>query len=113
MTDTDKCEPDFYDCRDREKLTWEDRDEAIEEHLDYLGVMHSGMTEAEVLDALPETITVKGYARMPVTSPDHLADTVLERFIEDLDEEYGDSDQGPSEATPAVNFTALKGGACP
>lgn len=109
MIDANDREPAYYDCRDNEELTWADRDEAIEDHLSYLGVLHTGMTEAEVLDALPETITVKGYARMVIPEGEirNRVDTVLDALIERLDEEHGNPDGDPCDVTEKMKEAAL------
>lgn len=111
MADPDKTaarEPDYYDCRDSEELTWTEPDEAIESYLDSRGVLHPGMTEAEVLDALPETVTLKGYARMVISEGeiDNRAGDVLEGLLENLHVQYGNHDDGPDNATPAMNEAA-------
>lgn len=73
-------EPVFFSCDpDQEHLRHTEPDEAIEAHLDDL-------------EAMPETVTVHGFARMPVKKErtERLAADHLELLLETLDEELGD-----------------------
>jgi len=88
---------EFYSCSDPEILSDTDPNDAIYEALD--GRLDPKMTAAEVQAALPATLTLCGYRRVEVnTRRLH----VLERALEDLDEEYGDPDGGPTSPTPAM-----------
>lgn len=80
-------EPDFWDACERERLTYEDIDDAIEEYLDQLAP-----------GKLPETVEVKGYVRREPSISEYEG-AMLENLIERLDEEYGDPDA--YHATPA------------
>lgn len=73
----------FWDTRDdAETLYYETIDEAIEMYLD--GV--------ESLKDVPEKITIYGYARM-IVKPESLYGSVLEDFLENLDENYRADDE--------------------
>lgn len=74
---------EFWSATDDEILSHETVDEAVESFL-------------EDCDQFPETIEIRGYARMQ-PSPDVLRP--LEDLLEYLDEEYGDPDGPPTEAT--------------
>lgn len=79
---------DFYACSEMtERLSCMDPDEAIEEYLDGCG-------------PLPESVTVYGWLRRKVgeTERKWLKDSLLERALECLDEEYGDPDN-PTDPT--------------
>jgi hypothetical protein len=75
-------EPSFYSCTDDVggQLTDTDPNEAIENFLD------------NIHPELPETVTVYGWRRAPVNASNTLAAQLVERVLEDLDEQYGDPD---------------------
>jgi hypothetical protein len=75
-------EPSFYSCTDDVggQLTDTDLNEAIENFLDHIH------------PELPETVEVYGWRRVPVKASDTLAAQLVERVLEDLDEQYGDPD---------------------
>jgi hypothetical protein len=81
-------EIEFWDCsEDAELLGHESKDDAIEARLDEeLYDIH--------VESWPKTVTVYGFAR-EVPKWDREAQRVLDRFLEDLDEPYGN----PEEAT--------------
>lgn len=85
----------FYDCDDEsEELSYSSPDEAIEMHLDAL----------DSLPAAGETVTVYGWTRIPVGVN---AEQVLERVLEDLDEEHGNPNvDGNTEPTPKMREAA-------
>lgn len=75
---------EFWDCSDSiEILMWDNFNLAVEMHLD-----------DRPRDEWPERLTVYGYARQ-TPKWEHLPQRVLDRFLEDLDEDYGN----PEEAT--------------
>lgn len=81
---------EFWDCCEEvEILTWTERDEAIEMHLD-----------DRPRDEWPETLTVYGFARETPNWQRH-AKRVLENLIEDLDEPYGNPEEATA-ITPAM-----------
>lgn len=82
----------FWTCRDSERLTCESVDEAVEEYLD-----------AVPMYEWPETLTVRGFEPQAAT---YDGDTVLERMLEHLDEEYGDPDGDPTEPTEEMKAAA-------
>lgn len=70
---------DYYDCDDgKEYLSHEDKDDAIEEHLDDL-------------EDLPEEVTVYGFKR-GVVNAEKFREVVLEGASEYLSENYGGED---------------------
>lgn len=87
---------DFWSCVDTEHLVHDDRDAAIEDHLDGL----LSPETRDVLAALPAEIEVMGYERMRPTPKDvgDFLDDVLTR----LDEEYGDPDGDGTKSTPRM-----------
>ena len=85
---------DYWDLEDIEQLNYDDKDEAIEAILDEYPTD-------------PDTITLCGYRRMKITHPDYIADDVLERLIDRLDEEYGRPDEA-SEITKKMKKAAEK-----
>lgn len=82
--------PTFWGFDNDEHLSCTDRDEAIDEYLDncYPG-------------PYPETLEVIGFVRRKA-DPDTWRLGVLDRLLENLDEEYGDPDGGPTDPTPAM-----------
>ena len=88
----------FWSCDDgEEQLSCEDPDEAIEEFCD--GWLNPTMTPEQVLEVLPEEVTIYGFARM---KPFLLENESLDHLLEVLDEEYGDPDGGSTEPTKAM-----------
>lgn len=82
----------FWDCREAEELTHTEIDCAIEDWLDDL--------YPTPIDELPVTIEVTGYVRRVVDLHQHLdSGGVLERLLEELDEEYGSHEREPTEPT--------------
>ena len=80
----------LFTCeRDAETLEHSDPDDAVESYLDQCG------------DPLPEKVTVYGYARLVMEPGEPDPGRVLERVLEELDEEYGDPDDA-TDATPAM-----------
>ncbi len=82
----------FYTCDDEaEDLTDRDPDEAIRCHLD--GMLDPQIPRRLVLDTLPKTVSLFGYARAVLPpnelDPDSVLDEIMERIEED---EYGDPD---------------------
>lgn len=89
--------PIFWDARDSERLTHDNKDDAIYDALDYMQMID--------LDAgkwtLPRTMVVRGMAPMRVRAgtPERL----LEHILEMLDEEHGDpASSHISDPTPAM-----------
>jgi hypothetical protein len=71
---------DYWDLEDVEQLNYDDKDEAIEAILDEYPTD-------------PDTITLCGYRRMKITeSKESIADDILERLLDHLDQEYGGED---------------------
>lgn len=91
----------FWDCvPDKERLYHSDREDAIEDHLDQM--LNPKMTAADVLAALPEKVTVYGWARTEVDRAKLaklLSESALEDLLERLDEDYGDPDGDPTDPT--------------
>ncbi len=81
-------DPTFWSCRDdEEQLSHTDRDEAVEAYLDDL--LNPGMTAAEVLEELPGTVDVFGFARAEIDAG-RWAKLCTEELLHCLDDEYGD-----------------------
>ena len=80
-------EAKFWGQEEDERLTYTERDIAIESILD------GPITE------LPETIEVCGFNHIKLTDADSLAEGVLKRFLERLDEEYSDPDGSYTDPT--------------
>lgn len=88
-------EPSFYSCTDDVvQLTDTDPDEAIEHFLD------------EIHPELPETVTVYGWKRAKINPSVSLPQNVLERVLEDLDEQYGDPDGDNTDFTESMEAAA-------
>jgi hypothetical protein len=82
-------EADAFDCDPHaETLHGSDPDDAVERHLD------------DLWPKVPETLTVTAFRRRVIHTRDLNPDRVIEDLLEQLDEEYGDPDEGtdPSEA---------------
>lgn len=91
----------FWSCYgDAENLTDTDPDDAIRDYLD--GFLSPG---CDVLEMLPETVELYGYARMKTDGIELDADSILERVLENLDDEYGDPDDRTT-PTPAMKKAA-------
>ena len=73
-------EAKFWGQEEDERLTHTEMDDAIESILD------------SPISELPETIEVCGFTHIKLTDVDSLAEGVLERFLDRLDEEYSDPD---------------------
>lgn len=99
ISTSDEKEVVFWDCEDSEKLVHEDQDDAVECFLDSL--LEPGVSVVQ--QELPETIEVKGYARMDVGIT---AEEVLEAAIDTLDQEYGDPNGDCFEPTEAQMVAA-------
>jgi len=93
MKTEDGREVEYWDCLDSEELTHLSPDDAVEEWYDQVG---SG--------DLPESIVVHGYARMPF---DVDPERILERVLEDLDEEHGDPN-GQCDSTTKAQDAVLR-----
>lgn len=79
---TEEPKADFWDCNEyAEHLNYDNIEDAVEFYLD-------------ALDELPlgETIEVFGYEHMKIDPSGHWPDSVLEDFLCNLDENYGDPD---------------------
>ncbi len=80
----------FWDChKHQERLYHDNVADAIYAYLDDIRP-----------NELPEKITVYGWVRVEVDEPD--AKYVVERILEDIDEEYGDPDGDTPEITPKM-----------
>lgn len=85
----------YWDCsEDNERLTHETIEDALDAYGDSI---HPAPT--------PESVEVFGFARMEIDL-DFWSNDVLTRFIESVDEEYGDPDDGYSEPTEAMKTAA-------
>lgn len=86
---------DCYDCiRDTESLIHTDPDEAVEAYLD------------ERCDApLPATVKVTAFKRRKLGPRDANPEWILESLLEQLDDEYGNPDEG-TDPTPAMKAAA-------
>ena len=82
----------FWTCRDAEQLNCTEIDEAVEEHLEMVTYQRDPAD-------WPATVTARGFKRGVVT---YDGETVLERMLEHLDEEYGDPDGDPTKPTDAM-----------
>lgn len=82
----------FWAVGDRERINAENSDEAFEEHLEDCG------------DVQPEKMTAREFRPMKVDMPD--PDDVLNNILEMLDEEHGDPDGDPYEATESMKSAA-------
>jgi hypothetical protein len=78
----------FWSASDTGHLTETDMDDSIQYHLEQFELGH-----------WPETVDVRGYARMRVGAH---ACNPLEHVLEHLDEEYGDPDGGWADPTDAM-----------
>ncbi len=84
---------DYWSCdKHQERLSAEDMNEAVEQHLDDL--------ECVTAD-LPEKVTVYGYGRMDV-SGHILASNPIEDLLDNLASEYGDPDDDLEDPSPAM-----------
>lgn len=82
---------DYYTCDDSaEEYTDTDRDECIRNYLDGMLDPH-----CDVLERLPKTVTVHEAKRNVLPPNEPNIDMVLERVLEDLDEEHGNPDGAP------------------
>ena len=86
----------FWTCRDSEQLRCETVDEAVEEHLEMV------LYDRDPSD-WPETVTARGFKRGVVT---YDGETVLERMLEHLDEEYSDPDGDDTKPTEGMKRAA-------
>lgn len=87
----------FWDTDDVEYLTHTEQDDAIESLLDGVGD----------IDKLPETLEIYGYARQ-LPKVNTWAVNILDRFLENLDEEYGNPDGNYTESTDSMKEAAEK-----
>ena len=79
----------FWDCKESEELTHTEIDEAIEDWLD--------SQHPTPIDELPVTVEVTGYVRRAPNPHGYVDDGgILERLLEQLDEEYGSRANRPS-----------------
>jgi len=86
-------ERECFTCKEGpERIDDTEPDDAIERYLDNL--LEPNMTVAQVLEALPETVVVYGYAHQVfgASARKALASALLEDLLERLDEEYADPD---------------------
>jgi len=92
---------DLYSCNDAaETLSDSEPDEAIESYFN--GRLSARCDVLVTLkEAFGDAITVYGYTRRRLDAGYPDPATILERVLEDLDEEYGGGDD-PSEITPAM-----------
>lgn len=91
-------EPKFWGFPDDYRLTCTDPDEVIDRWLDDAWPTR--------IDDLPATVEVAGFVPKTVDAA-ALADSVLERMLEDLDDEYGDPDRYDyTEPTPEMRAAA-------
>lgn len=81
----------LFSCRDPENLWCTSIDDAVEEYLDIL------------VGDWPETVRVVGYERRKAW---YDPDTILERILEDLDDEYGDPGGDAATPTEAMKLAA-------
>ncbi len=97
----------FWTCDDDgEYLTHSDRNDAIEELLD--ANLAPGMTAAQVLEELPETIDVYGYARMKVETRATVPEDLVRAVLDDLDETYSGPDGSLTEEPTAAMLDAAR-----
>ena len=82
----------YWDLEDVERLTYIDKDEAI-------------MNILDGTDKLPDKIEICGYVRM-VPNIELLSANILERLLEDVDDEYGDPDESYTKVTDAMKEAA-------
>jgi hypothetical protein len=90
----------FYSCRDEERLTHTDPDEAIESYLD------DCFEPDGTLNGFPETVTLRAYDPFKL-DPEVIAGEVLERTIKACDEEYGDPTGDDTPQTARMKEAAL------
>lgn len=97
-------EVEFWSCYpDREDLQHRSIEDAVEEWRENLvGLLDD---ETDVL-ALPETVTVYGYAQMPLPFAEHIGERALEAVIDWLDEEHGNPDDYYTEPSQAMRAAA-------
>lgn len=106
-----KVVPVYWDLPDREHLQYTSLEEAIEGNLD--GWMDQRKGTPELLEALPETLTLAGFARMEPDA-ERWPESVLEDFLNCLDENYGNPDdytdptEGMKEAAKVFVEAVLK-----
>jgi len=96
-------EAKYWGFEDDEELHCSDPDECVEQFLD--NAWDPKLTPQANLAALPETIEVCGFVPEVITDASSYAETVLERLLEDLDENYGSPDEY-SKPTEAMKKTA-------
>lgn len=85
---------DFWDARsDRETLSHESLEEAVEYYLDDVLNRPVGV-EADLREMFPEGFTVYGFRRKEVTQQwrARVAESMAERFAEEFEDEYGGGD---------------------
>lgn len=99
---------DFWTCvDDAEDLVHSHEDDAIEGYLDDIGPWPGDEPDpnvrlAKFLAAVGETLTVYGHRRVVLPDDFPVADDLVERVLEDLDDEhYGDPDEA-TKPTPAM-----------
>lgn len=59
-------------------------------------------------DPMPETIEVYGYARVEDPPAEHFSFSILDRLLEDLDDEHADPNGGGTLPTDAMKAAALE-----
>lgn len=89
MSKNAPAEPVFWDCQEPERLSHESVEEALEYYFD-------SIPDGPILDVIAQhsPVAVKGYARDAVhpAEASSAAERALERFEEDIADEYGDPD---------------------
>lgn len=95
---TGRPDGDFYEARDRDELSHERLDDAVQDYLD----------EVDTPD-WPATLTVKVMARMDPSSRSHqFALSLLETLIDEIEEEFGDPNDNHDFVGPGDKAECLK-----
>ena len=94
------------DETDRKIEFWGDKDDGNLTHTEMDDAIESALDGVDVVNALPETIEVCGFAHMELPSAESLARHVLEDFLEKLDDEYGNPDGDYTEKTDGMKEAA-------
>ncbi len=101
-------EPTFWTCDDSaEYLDHSDQEAVIEEFLDNFFEMREPTSKG--LARMPEKVTVYGYSRRKLDDDEPALDpnAIIERILEDLDEEYG-SPAGDHELLSETDMAVIK-----
>lgn len=99
---SEKSEPIFWDCRDAEELTHDNIDDAVEDFVE--SWCEPDIKLQQLLDHLPEEITVTGYEHDEVDM-DAKAEWVLTELLENLDEDYSNPNAS-TDVTPKMKEAA-------